>query len=121
PPRSTTPPWASRCDRCGRRGGGRCVPAPSSRRPRPGSTAEPADRDRAPGARDMVRAMENFPTALGLAAAIRAKELSPSEALEEALRRVDRLDPALNALCWRDDADARARARAADDAVVAGG
>jgi amidase len=64
--------------------------------------------------------MDDFPTALGLAAAIRAKEISPSEALEETLRRVDALDPAINAVIWRDDEDARRRAKAADDAVASG-
>jgi amidase len=62
--------------------------------------------------------MEDFPTALGLAAAIRAKDISPSEALEEVLRRVDAVNPALNAVTWRDDDDARRRAKLADDLVV---
>lgn len=63
--------------------------------------------------------MDAFPTALELAAAIRGGELSPTEALEETLARADRLNPAINALTWRDDEDARRRARAADDLVAA--
>jgi amidase len=62
--------------------------------------------------------MEDFPTALGLAAAIRAKDISPSEALEETLRRVDALDPAVNSVMWRDDDEARRRAKLADDLVA---
>lgn len=62
--------------------------------------------------------MEDFPTALGLAAAIRAKDISPSEALEETLRRVDALDPRINSVTWRDDEDARRRAKVADDVVA---
>ncbi len=62
--------------------------------------------------------MEDFPTALGLATAIRAKNISPSEALEETLRRVETLDAVVNAVVWRDDDDARRRAKLADDLVA---
>lgn len=62
--------------------------------------------------------MDDFPTALGTAEAIRSKQISPTEVLEEVLARVDRLNPALNAVIWRDDDDARARAKAADDLVA---
>lgn len=62
--------------------------------------------------------MQDFPTALDLAAAIRAKDISPSEALAETLRRVDALDPVVNAVVWRDDEDARRRAKLADDLVA---
>ena len=51
--------------------------------------------------------MDAFPTALDVAAAIRSRELSATEALEETLRRVDAVDPHLNAITWRDDDDAR--------------
>jgi amidase len=61
---------------------------------------------------------DDFPTALGLAAAIRAREISPSEALAETLRRLDERNPALNAVVWRDDDEARDRARVADDLVA---
>jgi amidase len=62
--------------------------------------------------------VHDFPTALQTAAAIRAKELSPSEALEEVLRRVEERNPGVNAVIWADDDDARARAHDADDLVV---
>ena len=62
--------------------------------------------------------MEDFPTALGLAAAIRDKQISPSEALTETLRRIDERNPAVNAVTWRDDEDALRRAKASDDLVA---
>jgi amidase len=62
--------------------------------------------------------MDDFPTALQVAAAIRAKDVSPSEVLEEVLRRVDERNPSINAVIWRDDEDARRRAKAADDLVA---
>lgn len=55
---------------------------------------------------------------LDLAAAIRRKDLSPSEALAASLDAIDRYDPALNAIVWLDADDARARARAADDRIA---
>lgn len=64
--------------------------------------------------------MHRFTTAVELAGAIRTKEVSPSEVLDECLKRVDRLDPQLNAIVWRNDDEARAAAKVADDAVVAG-
>lgn len=62
--------------------------------------------------------LDDFPTALGLAAAIRAKEVSPSEVLTATLSRLDERNPAVNAVIWRDDEEARDRARAADDLVA---
>ena len=53
-----------------------------------------------------------FTSALDLAAKIRSGELSPLEALEGALERIERLNPALNAVVWRDDAASRAEAEA---------
>jgi amidase len=64
--------------------------------------------------------MEPFTSALDVAAAIRAREVSPVEVLEDCLERIDRLNPELNAVIWRDDDEARAAAKAAADAVVAG-
>jgi len=58
--------------------------------------------------------IDAFPTALGVAAQIRAHELSASEALEIFLERVDRLNPGLNAVVWRDDDAARAEAKNID-------
>ena len=51
---------------------------------------------------------------------IGARRLAPSELLESCIRRVETVDPAVNALVARDFARARAAARAADDAVARG-
>ena len=59
-------------------------------------------------------------SALDLAAALRARELSALELLDACLTAVDERNPELNAVVWRDDAAARAAARAAD-ARLAGG
>ena len=56
--------------------------------------------------------------ALELAAAIRRKEVSPLEAADCFLERIDELDPQLNAFCHRADDDVRAAASAATEAVV---
>jgi amidase len=55
-----------------------------------------------------------------LAAAIRGREVSASEALEHQVERVERLDGPINAVVHWDLDRARAAARAADDAVAAG-
>jgi amidase len=60
-----------------------------------------------------------FPSASDLAAAIRAKELSPTEAMTTYLARVDRIDPHLNAFAFRDDERAMADARAATERLAA--
>lgn len=57
-------------------------------------------------------------SALSVAAAIRDRTISPVEALEACLSRVDAVNDRVNAVVWRDDDDARARAVAAADAVV---
>jgi len=62
--------------------------------------------------------MDRHASALDVAAAIRAREVSPSEVLDHYLGQVDRLDPHLNAFAFRDDERARADARAADDLVA---
>jgi amidase len=59
-------------------------------------------------------------TALELAAALRARELSAGELLEACLAAVDELNPQLNAVVWRDDAQARAAAAEADRRLAAG-
>lgn len=59
-----------------------------------------------------------FHTALDLAAAIRRKEVSPVEVLDEYLAEVDRLNPTLNAVVFRDDDRARAEAQAAADLIA---
>ncbi len=57
-------------------------------------------------------------TALDLAAAIRAREVSPIEALDACLARVDEVNGALDAVIWRDDDAARATAAAATDLLT---
>ena len=58
-------------------------------------------------------------SALDLAAAIRNRELSPSEAMEESLAAIAARDGALNAICWLDEDDARARAKTATEQLAA--
>lgn len=53
-------------------------------------------------------------SALELAAALRARELSAVELLDACLAAVDAANPTLNAVIWRNDAEARAAAEAAD-------
>ena len=55
-----------------------------------------------------------------LADKVRAGELAAKELLEVHLERIDRLDPDLNAVWFRDDASARAAADAVDRQVAAG-
>ncbi len=62
--------------------------------------------------------MDRHATALEVAAAIRAKEVSPVEVLDGYLAEVDRLDPELHAFSLRDDERARADARAAAEAIT---
>jgi len=59
-------------------------------------------------------------SALDLAAALRARELSAVELLEACLDAVDARNPELNAVIWRDDEAARAGARKADERIAAG-
>ena len=54
-----------------------------------------------------------FRSARALAAAIRAREISPLELLDASLARVDEVNARLNAVIWRNDDEARAWARAA--------
>lgn len=48
---------------------------------------------------------------LGLAALVAKKKVKPSELLEEAIARVERLNPKLNAIVYKDFENARARAK----------
>ena len=59
-------------------------------------------------------------SALSLAAAIKAKEVSPLEVLDACLDRVDEVNGQINAIIWRDDEQARAKAKQAGEAVVKG-
>lgn len=54
--------------------------------------------------------MEPFPTATTLAERIRRRELHPVEVVDACLERIDRSNPGLNAIIWRDDDRARADA-----------
>ena len=62
--------------------------------------------------------MDAFGSALEWAAAIRTREVSPSEAAETYLERIDRLDPELNAFTFRADDEIRAAARVATERVA---
>jgi amidase len=64
--------------------------------------------------------MTEFPTALETAAAIRHREVSPLEVLDDTLARIDRLDPTLNAIVWRNDEEARAEAVRVGERIAAG-
>src|SRR3954447_9174867 len=59
--------------------------------------------------------------ALELAAALRRKDFSAVELLDACLEAVDRTNGEVNAVIWRDDEDARQRARRADERIAAGG
>jgi amidase len=60
-------------------------------------------------------------TALELAAALRRRELSAAELLEQCLAAVDERNPQLNAVIWRNDEEARATAAEADRRLAATG
>jgi amidase len=64
--------------------------------------------------------VEEFIDALGLAAQIKSRSISPLEALEACLEAIDRLNPALNAVIWRDDSAARAEAVAIGERLANG-
>ncbi|MDA8311965.1 MAG: amidase [Actinomycetota bacterium] len=67
-----------------------------------------------------TRAFDPFTSATDLAAQIRSGALSPVEALEASLERMDRLNPELNAVEWRDDDAARADALDVERRITAG-
>ncbi len=62
--------------------------------------------------------MTDHRTALTVAGEIRAKRISPTEVLEACLDAIDRRNPDLNAVIWRNDDEARAAARRAADEVA---
>jgi amidase len=64
--------------------------------------------------------VDAFSSAVELAAAIRARRASAREVLENFLGRIERYNPALNAICTLDDARARERACQADAALARG-
>jgi amidase len=61
-----------------------------------------------------------YRSAISLATAIKAKEVSPVEVLEASLRRADEVNDRVNAIVWRNDDEARAAAKRAEDEVVHG-
>ena len=61
-----------------------------------------------------------FTPALELAAALRRREISAVELLDACLAEVDRLNPELNEITWRNDDEARAAAGAADRRLAEG-
>ena len=63
----------------------------------------------------------SYTSASQLAAAIKAKKLSPREALEFFIDRIERRNPSLNAIVFKGYDDARRAAKAAEDAVMRGG
>jgi amidase len=61
-----------------------------------------------------------FAPALDLAGALRRREYSAVELLDACLAEVDRLNPELNEVTWRNDDEARAAATAADRRLAGG-
>jgi amidase len=61
-----------------------------------------------------------FRTARSLAAAIKARKVSPLEVLDATLARIDEVNGAVNAVIWRNDDEARAAAAEATKAVTRG-
>lgn len=64
--------------------------------------------------------MDAFPSALDVAAQIRSGEVSPLEWLDECLARIDRRNPELNAVVWRDDPAARSEAESIGRRLASG-
>ncbi|HXQ61274.1 MAG TPA: amidase [Acidimicrobiales bacterium] len=64
--------------------------------------------------------METFTSALDVASAVRRRTISPVEVLDACLAQVDKLNPELNAVVWRNDEEVRAEAQALADALASG-
>ena len=69
----------------------------------------------------MDAATYSYLGAAELARLIRAREVSPVEVMEAAIARIEARNPSLNALIFTDFAGARAEAKKAEAAVMAGG
>ncbi len=65
-------------------------------------------------------AWTSYASALDVAAAIRAREVSPLEVLDDCLARVDARNPELNAVIWRNDEEARAQAVELGERIAGG-
>ena len=61
-----------------------------------------------------------FVTADQLALAVRTKQISATELLEQTFHRIDRINPTLNAIVWECREEAKIRARCADEALAKG-
>ena len=68
----------------------------------------------------MTKSDWTFKTARELSQALRAKKISALELAQDAIARIERHDPAINAICVRDFARALDAARAADAAIAKG-
>jgi amidase len=66
------------------------------------------------------QAIEDFASAVETAAALRAGRISASDLVSLTFQRIDRHNPALNAIVWQDRESALARARQADDNLARG-
>lgn len=64
--------------------------------------------------------LDPFDEAVSLASRIRRKEVSAVEVVSAYIDRIDRFNPALNAIIWRNDEEALAAARAADERTARG-
>ena len=66
----------------------------------------------------MADSADQFPSALDAAAAVRAKKVSPLELVDAALATIDRLNPTINSIVWRNDDEARAEAKKVGDYIA---
>jgi amidase len=68
----------------------------------------------------LAKSRWSFRTAVELSAALKAKQVSAVELVEDAIGRIERHDGKINAICVRDFSRAREAARAADAALARG-
>lgn len=64
--------------------------------------------------------MDPFSSAVDLAANIRTRQISPVEVADTYLARIDKCNPELNAVVWRNDEQVRIAAKRAEQAVMDG-
>jgi amidase len=64
--------------------------------------------------------MDEHASAVDVAAAIRAMDVSPLEVLDACLERIEKRNPDLNAVIWRNDDEARAEAKRLGDRIAVG-